>query len=90
MGRGRERPALRLDLTEGVSVVIAAASVDEAEDVGDSERLAGEMGGVLLLVVGDISSAWRNASRTSDDTWGSRGTSSKLHTVDYIDFPPVQ
>lgn len=44
----------------------AAASVGDVGDVGDvgeSERHVGEMGGVLLLVVGETSSVWRSVSR---------------------------
>lgn len=50
---------------------VGAASLG---DVGDSERHGGEMGGVLLLVVGDTSPFWRSASLTccSDVTWGSK------------------
>ena len=40
----------------------AAASAGDVGDVGESERLAGEMGGVLLLLVGETSSVWRSAS----------------------------
>lgn len=58
MGRGLGRPLLRLGLTVDVSVEAGAASVG---DVGDSERHVGEIGGVLL-VVGETSSVWRNAS----------------------------
>lgn len=40
----------------------AAASVGDVGGVGDSERHVGEIGGVLLLVVGETSSVWRSAS----------------------------
>lgn len=58
MGRGLGRPLLRLGLTEDVSVEGGDVSVG---DVDDSERHVGETRGVLL-VVGETSSVWRNAS----------------------------
>lgn len=45
MGRGLARPDLRLGWTEEVS-----EEVETVGDVGDSERQAGERGGVLLAV----------------------------------------
>lgn len=62
MGRGLERPPLRLGLTEDISVEAGAAS---GGDVGDSGRHVEEIGGVLL-VAGETSSVWRNASCWSD------------------------
>lgn len=55
MGRGLERPLLRLGLTTNVSVDASVGDVDAAE------RHGGGTGGVLL-VVGGTSSVWRSAS----------------------------
>lgn len=78
MGRGLERPPLRLGLMEELSEEEEPGEASEA-DVGDS-RLAGETGGVLLAVgerggvlaaAGETSSLGSSASCpcSSDATW---------------------
>lgn len=65
---------------------VGAASVDDVGDVGESERHGGEIGGVLLLVVGDTSPFWRSASLTccSDVTLGEKNSEPDLS--DAVDF----
>lgn len=63
MGRGRDRPARRLDRTAEDSADEGGDGVASRADVGDSDGPVGEIGG-LLVASGGTSSARRRASFT--------------------------